>query len=431
VALPGVSTVIKDRFFSLSRTNIPTGPRVAIIGRRNIVDGDANSDGTNTYANTAAAVPDTDPYNAANEQVVIETFGYGSDLHRGYLEAIGGGAQRITLIALPKDTIFDHSLGTLSSVSYGATLFDDAFAAAESILADIIVPWGRGAGPTEFQNPATPGDDIEIGFHADNSQSIASSWASQVASKCASITANSHPCFAVMGIKPFMGASTATGGMTPSDVNGHIGAAGLTNLADKEAAGLGNNGIYLSVVATEAYPLGYNDVTNFGYSNGAAVYAGAISQLDPWSSPTGKTVYNIESIRYSPTRTQQLSLIGLGVVPLSLDFKRIPRWIDAMTFSKLNSDYTRLTTLRIVFRSVQMVNVVSQKFIGEVSNLQSRNALETAITSGLRGLQQDGALTASDYTITYLPNENKAIIDLVIRPAFELRNIEVNVSVQL
>lgn len=431
MALPGVSTLIKDRFFSLSRTNIPTGPRVAIIGRRTIVDGDANSDGTNTYANTASLVPDVDPYNAANEQLVIEIFGYGSDLHRGYLEAIGGGAQRISLIALPKDTVFDHTLGTISSVSYGVNLFDDAFAAAEAILADIIVPWGRGAGPTEFQNPATPGDNIELGFHADNSASTAASWAAQVAAKCASITANSHPIFAVMGIKPYIGASTATGGMTPSEVNGHIGASGLSNLVDKEAAGLGNNGVYLSVVAAEIYPLGYNDTTNFGYSNGAAIYAGGVSQLDSWSSPTGKTVYNIESIRYAPTRTQQLSLIDVGVVPIALDFKRVPRWIDAMTFSKLNSDYTRLTTLRIVFQSVQMVRVVSQKFIGEVSNLQSRNALETAITSGLRGLQQEGALTASDYTITYMPNENRAVIDLVIRPAFELRNIEVNVSVQL
>jgi hypothetical protein len=413
---------------------------VAIIGRRSLSDESAtpvtNTDGTNTYLNRGTEVVDLDPYNAANELDVIEVFGYGSDIHRGYKEALAGGAQRVTLIPLPEDTEFNHTLGTINSPNYTATvgsntLFVDAFGACEAVQADIIVPWGRGAGSTEYQNPATPSDDTELGFYADNSSTAANSWLYQVATECESITSRSHPCFAVMGIKPWIGSSSANGGMTPAQVNSHVGSGGLTNLISRADTTLDNKGVYVSVVAAEITPVGYNAVSTLGHSNGAAMYAGAIAQLDSWSSPTGKTIYNVESLRYNPTRTQQENLIAAGIVPASLDFSRVPRWVDAQTYSKTSSDYTRLTTLRIVFDSIQMVRQVSQKFIGEASNLQARNSLETSITSGLRSMQQEGALLTSDFTVRYIPAENKAVIDLIIRPAFELRNIEVSVSVQL
>jgi hypothetical protein len=436
-----VSTVIKDRFYSLSRTNIPNGPRIAVIGRRTLSYDEAatpvtNTDGTNTYLNRADEIPDLDPYNAINEKDVIEIFGYGSDLHRAFKEAIAGGARRVTLIALPEDTVFDHNNGIIESAAYTAsagsnTLFADAFAAAEAARANMVVPYGRGAGPNEFQNPATPSDDQEIGFHADNTSTAANSWLYKVATQCAAITANSHPCFAIMGIKPYVGASGSSGSMTPAAVNGHIGTGGLANLISREDSTLDNDGIYVSVVAAEMTPVGYNAVTTFGYSNGATMYAGALSQLVSWSAPTGKTAFNVASLRYNPTRTQQQNLIDAGIVPVALDFNRVPRWVDGQTFSKEASDYARLTTLRIVFDAVQMVRGVSQKFIGEASNLEARNSLDTAIYTGLRTMQQEGALLSSDFTVRYVSSENKAVIDLVIQPAFELRNIEVSVSVQL
>jgi hypothetical protein len=57
--------------------------------------------------------------------------------------------------------------------------------------------------------------------------------------------------------------------------------------------------------------------------------------------------------------------------------------------------------------------------------------METSITSSLRGMQQLGAILDSDFNIRYIAEENKALIDLVITPAFELRNIEVQMSVEL
>ena len=57
--------------------------------------------------------------------------------------------------------------------------------------------------------------------------------------------------------------------------------------------------------------------------------------------------------------------------------------------------------------------------------------METAITSGLRGMQIVGALLGSDFTVSYIPNENKAVVDLILTPAFELKTIEVQVAINL
>lgn len=422
MALPGVTTVINDRFYVVMRRNIPVGPRVTIIGRR-------------TTAHGTGDVQDLDPYNASTENSIISTFGAGSDLHRGFLEAAAGGAQRITLIALPSDTVFNHSTGTISSTTYtnrnGVDLFNDAFDAAAAARSDIIVPWGRGAGPTEFQNPATPGDDAELGFYANNVGS-SSSWIKKIADKCAEITVNIHPCFAVLGVKPWMGASDSLGGMTPADITSHVN---FSNMYDRNVANASGwkNGFYVSVVAAEIKPLGYNDNYDFGFSNGAAMYAGYISTLDSWSSPTSKTVYNVASggLRYTLTRTQQQTVIDSGIVPVALDYSRIPKWIDAKTYAHDTSDYTRLTTLRIVYDTILMVRQVTQGFVGEPATLHNRNSIETAITGGLRAMQQVGAIFQSDFTVSYIASENKAVVDLVIQPAFELRNIEVSVAVQL
>jgi hypothetical protein len=444
VALPGVNLVIKDQFLGVSRTDIPIGPRVAIIGRRKAAGELAtpNTAGTSAFSNPAypstvnlsANVADLDPVSPTTEQEVINYFGIGSDLHRGYIEAQRGGASFITCIALPSDTVYNNNSGTITSASYaavgGTDLFADAFSAAEVARADIIVPWGRGSGPNDFQDPATPGDDdLHYGFFADNSATVANSWAYKVATQCARITADSHPCFAVLGVKPYIGISTGDGGMTPAQVVTHLT---LPNLADRngtESAIL--LGHYVTVVATEIEPLRYNQYVNFGFANGAATYAGAVTKLDSWSAPTAKTIFNIQRVRYNPTRTSQTNLVDLGVVPVALNFNRVPNWIDGQTFAKDGSDYRRLTTLRIVYDAVLLIRQISQKFIGEAATTATRNALETAVTSGLRGMQQMGALLASDFTITYIGLENRAIIDLVLQPAFELRNIEVRVSVQL
>jgi hypothetical protein len=87
--------------------------------------------------------------------------------------------------------------------------------------------------------------------------------------------------------------------------------------------------------------------------------------------------------------------------------------------------------MRIISECSLLVRQVCQKFVGEASTIQVRNSMETAITSALRGMMQLGALLDADFAVSYIPNQNKAIIDLVVTPAFELKSIEVRLSVNL
>jgi len=83
MALPGVKTVIKDRFYSISRQDIPVGPKICLIARRSTADNFGN-------------VRDLDVVQATTEQDVITAFGENSDAHRGYVELVAGGAERVS-----------------------------------------------------------------------------------------------------------------------------------------------------------------------------------------------------------------------------------------------------------------------------------------------------------------------------------------------
>jgi hypothetical protein len=66
MALPGVKTVLKDRFYSISRSDLPVGPRVVVIAKRSNAAGTGN-------------VPDLDAVQVTNEADAITAFGNGSE----------------------------------------------------------------------------------------------------------------------------------------------------------------------------------------------------------------------------------------------------------------------------------------------------------------------------------------------------------------
>lgn len=412
MAIPGVITKIRDRFYSISRQDAPVGPRVVAIARRSTADG-------------TGGIADLDVVRASNEADVITAFGEGSDAHRAFIELVISGAERIFLVPLPSNTVFNHTTAALTSG--GNDIFDAAFTAAEAALPDIIVPWGRGGHPDDWEDPATPGNDAEYGFHADNSVTPSSNWAYKIATATKNISENTNPCISVLGVKPYM--STAEK-MTPGQVATHLA---LSNLPNRDSGVFFKDiGPYVTVVAAEVKPVNYNSGTiDFGYTNGATFVAGTLSRLPSYSSIVNKPLYNVDSLRYAPTRTQQTSLSDKGVNAVIINFNKIAVFGEGLTFAQSTSDYTRLSTKRIVDEATLVVRQVCQKFIGEPSNIQVRNSMETAITSGLRGMQLMGALLGSDFSVAYLPNQNKAIVDLVLTPAFELKTIEVQVAISL
>lgn len=424
MAIPGVTTTIRDRFYSVSRSDVPTGPKIVAIAKRSTATG-------------TGGIADVDVVRGTNEADVITAFGDGSDIHRAYIELVTAGAERIYLVALPSDTVFNHTAGTITSSSFGSGLFDAAFDAAEAAAPDLIIPWGRGGHPEDWDAGATPAD-AEHGFHANNSSVASNNWAFQVGVKTKAISVNTNPCLAVMGIKAYVSsAERMTPGNVTSHINDSISSAYLPDLTSTSLVGstgesMSSVGPYVVVVAAEIKPVNYSSSgTDFGYTNGAASMASAISRTPAYQSVTATTLYNIESVRYSPSRTLQTALTDASVNPVVVGFNRIPTLADAVTFSSPNSDYIRITTKRIIDDATKVVRQVCQKFIGQPSNMQVRNAMETAISSGLRGMQILGAILAHEFSVTYVPTQNKAIVDLVLTPAFELKNIDIQIAVSL
>jgi hypothetical protein len=414
MSLPGVTTVLNDQFYLASQTNVPAGPIVAVLATRN------TASGTN-------GIPDYDTYQATNEQDVITSFGYGSGCHRAYDELIAAGAITIFLIPIPAGTTDTE----LQDTSTGNPL-DTAMAAAETCQPSIIVGWGRGGNPGDWINPATPSSVLPVGFFADNTTVGTTSMASRFANWGATITGRSNPVLTVLGLAPYNVINAATpdtvgsASMTAAQVATQVTFPNLVVRTDPTLTQLGQ---YLIIVAGEVQPVAYDP--SWGYANAATTMAGALAVLPSTSAPTAKILYNVQNIRYNPTRTQQQNMINMGVNPVALNYNRTPIWGDGKTFALDTSDYTRISTMRIVYDTVTMVRQVAQQYVGQAATLEAQNALNTSISSGLRILQQQGELTASNFTIQYLPAINQANINLVLTPAFEMRNIQVTVSVSL
>jgi hypothetical protein len=227
-----------------------------------------------------------------------------------------------------------------------------------------------------------------------------------------------------MGVKPYYSTAEV---MTPSQVSSHLA---LSNLpSNASGTDLYEVGRFVVVIATELRTAGYPE--SWGYANGACALAASLSRMASYVSPVNKVVFNVAKMRYNGSRTSLNALSDACVNSIILNFNRAPIFSDGLTYADATSDFTRLSTLRIVNEATLLVRQVCQKFIGEASTIQTRNSMETAITSAIRGMMQLGALLDGDFTVSYVPAENKAIVDMVVTPAFELKSIEVQVSISL
>jgi hypothetical protein len=406
--LPGVKTTILDRFYNQSRTDLPGGPLIAVVAKRSQAD--------------PGGAPDLSPYFATGEKDVIDKFGENSQVHKAYYELTTSGAPRVSIIALPSDSAFTQNSGTVTSVIHGGDVFAPAVAAAESARADVLLLWGSGSTELDWDDvatPATPGGGADDYFYADNSSVAGNSWAKKLADACNQITLNSHPIIGVIGVKGIVGHENPTPAQIATGMS-------FTNLIAKDTLNPAV-GHLINVVGTEVHILG--SPSSWGWSNGASAYAASIVRLDSWSSTTGKPVFNVDRVRYNPTRTQLEAITNKGIVPIQIDFNRSPRWVDGVTFAAASSDYARLTTVRIVFDAVKLVRSISQSYVGETMSVDRQQAFQTQISSALQSMQKLGALNNSDFRVVYAPRDNKASVDLALTPAFELREVYISVSV--
>lgn len=219
------------------------------------------------------------------------------------------------------------------------------------------------------------------------------------------------------------GEAAANGGFIATD-DGWINGIQLKDDNDK----LIDIGKYLDLVA------GYLRLVNPSRStayvgSGAASYAGLLATLPAASAPTNKVVNGV-SLPFRINSTKLDLLAGKRFVA----FTGKPKGTvvaDGPTGSRPDSDYNRRSTMRIVKAAMDTVRLVGEPFLGEGMSGSQLAALETAVSRALGELVEARVLVRFDARVTASALERvqgKCKIQLVLVPAFELRQISVTVA---
>lgn len=189
-------------------------------------------------------------------------------------------------------------------------------------------------------------------------------------------------------------------------------------------------GKHLSVVGAWVTLFNPFDTTGFGYTASMAPsYAGFYSTLQSKSAPTNKVMPAV-TLPFRISNSKLDDLAGASYVMMADKAKGFVV-SDAPTGARPDSDYRRLTTVRIVKDAIDAVRQASEPFIGEAGGAAQRAALKTAIDGKLSRLQQGQFVQRYDLNVTATPAQQvqgDATIELNIVPAFELRQIELVLS---
>jgi hypothetical protein len=196
-------------------------------------------------------------------------------------------------------------------------------------------------------------------------------------------------------------------------------------------------GKYLSVVAI--FGRATDDINPRGPSyllNAATVYAGMLPQISPVDSLINMTVPGLIIDYRLETKTVDAAC-GLGLV-VAKNEVGIPVIADSPTFASPTSDYTRLTTVRIVNKIAEELRGAARPYIGKGLSGPKRSALESAlgevIKANIAG-EPIQTITGGSFRIEQTAQDRvlgKMKVYVVLTPVFELRQItfSVNLSAQ-
>lgn len=234
----------------------------------------------------------------------------------------------------------------------------------------------------------------------------------------------------LLGIKLLAGNSTwrsgvEHGGIIATSSGWMVG----TESVDQNGA-IVDMGKYLSVVSAWVVHTNAYDTTGRGYlGNFATGYGGFTSTLAAQSAPTNKTVRNVR-VPYRIPASVLDNIAGTRLIALI----RKPKGVvvtDAPTAARPNTDYTRLTTMRIVAETVQRIRIAGDPFLGEGISTSQIAAMNTSIEQVLSSLKSEGKLQDYRYQLSITPQQavvGTATVDLILVPAFELRRINVTTT---
>lgn len=168
--------------------------------------------------------------------------------------------------------------------------------------------------------------------------------------------------------------------------------------------------------------------------NSVAAYAGFVSQLPAQSSPTNKILPFARGLRFSYSNSQLDKLTEARYVTFKLKNNgQNVAVVDAPTAAQPNSDYRRISTIRVVKEVVNQVREVCDPYVGEPNEIPQRNAMSAAIAKRLDKLVEAGVIVDYDFVVIVTPQMQlmgEAQIELTIIPPQELRRITTIVALR-
>ena len=196
-------------------------------------------------------------------------------------------------------------------------------------------------------------------------------------------------------------------------------------------------GKYVSVVAV--FGRTTDDINPRGPSylmNAATIYAGMLPQISPVDSLINMTLPGLVIDYRLETKTVDAAC-GLGLV-VAKNEVGIPVIADSPTFASPTSDYTRLTTVRIVNKIAEELRGAARPYIGKGLSAPKRAALESALGEVLKSNiagEPIQTITGGSFKIEQTAQDRvlgKMKVYVVLTPVFELRQItfSVNLSAQ-
>jgi hypothetical protein len=274
------------------------------------------------------------------------------------------------------------------------------------------------------------------------SDTPAKNFATQLAQHCAIVTAKTWEVIGFIGVAPapnsdLVSVQNYIDDLTRPGSNEHYmyNEATLDYVLNDQGDKI-DIGRYVNVVFGPEISISQEKIGPY-VAGGTATYAALTSTLNAEVATTNKQVPGVLGLRYILSEAQHNQLVGGRYV--TFDQKviagsngYITRIVvkDGVTAALATSDYTRLSTVRIVHASVQVVRRKADPYIGMPNGLAQQNALYAEIQSALDKLKELGVIQRFKFEI-YSSAQDKvlgnAFITLELVPQFEVRKFMTSV----
>jgi hypothetical protein len=178
------------------------------------------------------------------------------------------------------------------------------------------------------------------------------------------------------------------------------------------------------------YAVATLDNYNF-ISNGAAGYAGFVSQLALDQSSTAQTI-NVPQPMYELTSYQLEKLTQAGFVTIRNSYTKGYVVTDGITMADPDSVYRRLSTTRIINALDEQIRAAVEPYLGKQNHLANRNAMYTAIKSSTDKMK-DIYISGVEINLRADKAAEKLgiiYIDYAVTPLYEIRQVRNSIKIQ-